>query len=182
MAVDILHLIDRLEEEISQGRRLPLAGMVVLNEQRLWDIIDTMRISVPEEVQQAQQVNRDRERILAQVREEAGRIVDLARKQAEEITSDHEVIQGAQAEAEGIKAQAQREARQLQSEADAYALRVMEGLEEQLAQLLKVVRNGMALLSDDRAAMQASDDVATSRGDGSSPAKHVTERERQQRQ
>jgi hypothetical protein len=178
MAVDILHLIHRLEEEISQGRRLPFAGIVMLNEQRLWDIIDTMRISIPEEVQQAQQVNRERERILAQVREEAGRIVDLARKRAEEITSNHEVIQGAQAEAEEIKRQAQSEAHQLQVEADSYALTVMERLEEQLVQVLQIVRNGMAFLSDDKKVKDVAEGDAVSGGDGSTSGEHTPERQR----
>ena len=51
--MDILHLIDRLEDELSRGRRLPLTSIVMLNEQRLWSVIDTMRISIPKEVDEA---------------------------------------------------------------------------------------------------------------------------------
>ncbi|MEA3344865.1 MAG: ATPase [Chloroflexota bacterium] len=148
--MDILHLIDRLEEEISQGYRLPFSSTVIVNEERLWDIIDTMRISVPEEVQQAQQVERERERILAQAQEEAGRIVALARRQAEEMKSDREVIQSAKAEAEDILTQAQREAQQFQAEADSYALEVLTKLEEQLSQTLQAVQNGVEQLSNQR--------------------------------
>jgi len=144
--VDILHLIDRLEEEIDHGRRLPFTSTVVINEQRLWDIIDSMRISIPEEVERAQQVERERERILAQAREEAERIVALAREQAEELTSSHELMQNAQAEAEQIIARARSEAERFQREAESYALGVLKQLEEQLTRELQTVRNGIRLL------------------------------------
>jgi len=145
--MDILHLIDRLEEELSRGRRLPFTSIVVVNEQRLWDTIDTMRISIPEEVQRAQRVERERERLLAQAREEAGRIVELARKRAEEMRSSHELIQSAQAQAAEIVAQAQSDSERLQLEADSYALEVLAQLEEQLRRKLQTVQNGVKLLS-----------------------------------
>lgn len=145
--MDILHLIDRLEEELSRGRRLPLTSIVMLNEQRLWNVIDTMRISIPKEVEEAQRLNRERERILAQAQEQAKRIVDSTRKQAEQMTGRHELIQSARAEAMEILAQAQREAQRFQTEADTYAFEVLAQLEEQLSSVLLTVHNGMELLS-----------------------------------
>ena len=145
--MDILHLIDRLEEELSRGRRLPFTSIVMLNEQRLWNVIDTMRISIPKEVEEAQAVNRERERMLAQAREEAGRIVDLTRKRAEEITSSHELIRSARAEAAEIVSRAQHEAQRFHDEADSYAMQVLSQLEDQLNQVLHTVQSGVQVLS-----------------------------------
>ena len=174
--MDILHLIDRLEEEISQGRRLPFADTVILNEQRLWDIIDTMRISIPEEVQAAQQVDREHERILAQAREEAGRIIDLARKRAQEMTSGHELMQNAQAEAMEIVSRGQVEVRRLQAEADSYALGVMGELEERLEQVLQTVRNGVELLSSREERKESSDSEGVSGPGGGVSMSRVSEK------
>jgi len=145
--MDILHLIDRLEEELSRGQRLPLTSIVMLNEQRLWSVIDTMRISIPKEVEEAQRLNRGRERILAQAQEQARRIVDSTRKQAEQMTGRHELIQGARSEAMDILTRAQKEAERYQLEADTYAFEVLSELEEQLSRVLLTVHNGMELLS-----------------------------------
>jgi len=145
--MDILHLIDRLEQELSQGQRLPFTSSVLVNEQRLWDIIDNMHTFIPEEVQRAKQVERERERILAQAREEAGRIVDLARERAEELTSSHELVRSARAEAAEIVSRARSEAERLQLEADSYALDVLVQMEEQLKRVLQTVQNGERLLS-----------------------------------
>ncbi len=68
--MDILNLVDKLEELFSQGRSIPLTHNVVLDEDRMLDIIDQMRVSIPDEVKRSQQVLAQRDRILAQAKEE----------------------------------------------------------------------------------------------------------------
>jgi len=155
--MDILHLIDRLEEEISHGRRLPFSSTVVVNEERLWDIIDAMRISIPQEVERARRVEQERTRILAQAREEGGRIVELAREQVAEMTANQQIIRDAQAEAEKIVSQAQGEVARMQSKADSYAMGVLTQLEEQLNRVLETVHNGVKVLNS-REGTEASSD------------------------
>ena len=155
--MDILHLIDRLEEEISHGRRLPFSSTVVVNEERLWDIIDAMRISIPQEVERARRVEQERTRILAQAREEGGRIVELAREQVAEMTANQQIIRDAQTEAEKIVSQAQGEVARMQSKADSYAMGVLTQLEEQLNRVLETVHNGVKVLNS-REGTEASSD------------------------
>lgn len=155
--MDILHWIDRMEEELGQGRRLPLTSMVVVNEESLWDIIDNMRISIPEEIQRAQRVEQERTRILAQAREEGERVVELARREVKEMTADHQLIRTAQVEAAEIVSRAESEAARLRSQADSYALGVLTQLEEQLSRVLETVQNGAKLLGNQKEAEAGSD-------------------------
>jgi hypothetical protein len=53
--VDILHLIDRLEELLNQSRPFPFTHNVMIDEDRMLDIIDQMRVAIPEEIKKAQQ-------------------------------------------------------------------------------------------------------------------------------
>ena len=77
--MDILHLIDQLEALLNEGSHPPLVGKrVLLDEQRAWEIIDQMRVSIPEEVKKAKRINQERDRIIAQANEEGARIVELA--------------------------------------------------------------------------------------------------------
>ena len=48
--MDILQLIDRLEELFNESKTIPLTRNVMVDEDRMLDIIDQMRIAVPEEV------------------------------------------------------------------------------------------------------------------------------------
>ena len=54
--MDILQLIDRLEELFNESKAIPLTRNVMVDEDRMLDIIDQMRIAIPEEVKKAQQL------------------------------------------------------------------------------------------------------------------------------
>ncbi len=47
------------------------------------DLIDQMRVAIPEEIKKAQQIITQRDRIMAQAKEEANRTLALAREKAE---------------------------------------------------------------------------------------------------
>ncbi len=144
--MDILQLIDRLEEVFNESRAIPLTHSVIVDEDRMLDIIDQMRVTIPEEVKKAQQVLAQRDRILAQAQEEAERTVQLARERAEQMVQREIIVQEAQKQAEQILAQAQLEAEDIRREADAYALQSLQRLEEELNRLLRQVHNGISTL------------------------------------
>ncbi len=144
--MDILQLIDRLEEIFNESRAIPLTHSVIVDEDRMLDIIDQMRITVPEEVKKAQQILAQRDRILAQAQEEAERTINLARERAEQMVKQDTIMLEAQKEAERILHEAQQEAEHIRQEADAYALQSLQRLEEELDRLLRQVRNGIATL------------------------------------
>jgi len=133
---------------------VPLSTYLVVNEEECLDLIDQMRTAIPHEIRQGERVQQERERIVAQAEEEAGRIVQLARQQASDLVDDHEVIQSANQRAKTITERAQREAEALKGEADEYARGVLFSLRDQLSQvdsqidtLLNTVRNGLETLS-----------------------------------
>lgn len=146
--MDILHLVDRLEMLVNQGWRLPFTSNVVIQEDAFLDIIDQMRVSIPEEVKQAKRVSAERERVLEQAQEEADRIVGLAQEQVSSLADDHEIVKAAYVQAEEIIAQAHRSAQGVKSEADSYVMEVLSGLEEDLMRLLTTVRNGIRQVQD----------------------------------
>ena len=68
---------NRLEELFNESRPIPLTHNVVVDEDRMLDLIDQMRVTIPEEVKRAQQILTQRDRILAQAQEEANRIAEM---------------------------------------------------------------------------------------------------------
>ncbi|HLF27145.1 MAG TPA: ATPase [Anaerolineae bacterium] len=169
--MDILHLIDRLEALLNEGRHLPLTKGVVVDEQRAWDVIDQMRIAIPEEIKKAKRVNQERDRIIAQAHEEAGRIIDLAREEASGLISDHELTRNAQTRAETIVERARRDAEVIKADADDYVMQVLGELDINLTKTLSVVRNGLAKLQAERQAlaMKTSAEEADSASEANAP-------------
>lgn len=144
--MDIQHLVDRLEDLIDEGRHIFGTKFTVVDEERTLEIIDQMRISVPEEIEKAARILSQRDRILAEAHEEAGRVVQQHREKAEKMLDQDATVQAAQARAEQIKEQARREADRITSEADQYVMQMLGRLEEQLNRNLGEVRNGIVML------------------------------------
>lgn len=149
--MDIQHLVDRLEELIDEGRHMPFSKFTMIDEERALDLIDQMRISIPEEIEKAARVLAQRDRILAQANEEAARIVNLARERSEQMSERHEVVKEAQVRAERILEEARQEADNITADADGYVLERLQSLEQQLTKMLQVVRNGITSVSDEPA-------------------------------
>jgi cell division septum initiation protein DivIVA len=113
------------------------------------DLIDQMRVAIPEEIKKAQQIITQRDRILAQAKEEANRTLAIARDKAEKSLEDDELIQSAKTRAEQIIQEAQKEAVNTQHEADKYVLDTLTNLEMQMDRILSQVRNGITTLRAD---------------------------------
>jgi cell division septum initiation protein DivIVA len=147
--MDILHLVDRLEELFNESRPIWLTHSVIVDEDRMLDLIDQMRVAIPEEIKKAQQIITQRDRILAQAKEEANRTLAIARDKAEKSLEDDELIQSAKTRAEQIIQEAQKEAVNTQHEADKYVLDTLTNLEMQMDRILSQVRNGITTLRAD---------------------------------
>ncbi len=147
--MDILHLVDRLEELFNESRPVWLTHSVIVNEDHMLDIIDQMRVAIPEEIKKAQQIITQRDRILAQAKEESNRTISLAREKAEKSLEGNELIQSANFRAEEIVDQARKEAVKTQHEADKYILETLTNLEMHLDRLVSQVRNGISTLQSD---------------------------------
>jgi hypothetical protein len=171
--MDILHLVDRLEELFNNSSSLPLTKKVILDEEKLLDLIDQMRLAIPDEIKKAQSIVYQKERIIDQMRlaipdeikkaqsivyqkeriiaqshEEANRTVSLAREQSEKLVSKDIIVQEAKIIADDIIKRARDETEIIKKEADQYAVDSLDYLEIELSKILTQVRNGMISLKD----------------------------------
>ncbi len=151
--MDIQHLVDRLEDLIDDGRHIFGTKFTIIDEERALEIIDQMRISIPEEIEKAARVIAQRDRILAEAHEEAARVIQQTKERAESLIDQDSIVQAAQARAEEIRQRAIAEAARITSGADQYALDVLTRLEQQLVRDLNQVRNGIAHVQSAEASM-----------------------------
>jgi len=141
--MDILHLVDRLEELFNDGRGIWFTSQVVVDEDRMLDLIDQMRVSIPDEVRTSQQLLSQRDRIMAQAQEEANRTINLAREKSEQLVERDGIVLAANARSEQIIKNAKIEAENIMRDADDYVMRSLGRLEMELDRLLTQVHNGI---------------------------------------
>lgn len=142
--MDIQHLVDRLEDLIDEGRHIPFSKMTMVDEERALEIIDQMRISIPEEIEKAARVLAQRDRIMAQANEEAARVVQLARERGDQLIDREALVQASQNRAANIVEAARQEAEGMTGDADKYVVDSLSALEQNLIKMLTVVRNGIS--------------------------------------
>ena len=148
--MDILQLIDRLEELFNQSKSIPLTRNVMVDEDRMLDIIDQMRIAIPEEVKKAQQLLGQRDRVLAQAQEEANRTLEIARQKADQLVTKDMVAQEASRRAELILSQARTEGENVRVDADDYVLDSLNQLQAELERITNQVANGIRTVKDEQ--------------------------------
>lgn len=148
--MDILHLVDRLEELFNESRPIWFTHSVIVDEDRMLDLIDQMRVSIPEEIKKAQQLLANRDRLLAQAQEEASRTVQLARDKADQVVDRDPIVQAAQVRADQVVAQARAEAELVRREADDYVQASLTNLQLELERLMNQVQNGIKTLQAEK--------------------------------
>ncbi|HEU5015834.1 MAG TPA: hypothetical protein VFT66_25135 [Roseiflexaceae bacterium] len=135
IAIELDNLIDELEDVLVEGRRVPFSGRLLIDEERILDIIDRMRVAVPEELKQARRIIGEQDRLLneAQVR-------------VQQALEEQGLLAAVEEERARLIEQAEREAANIRAGADDYARQVLEELQERLAKLASNVENGLKAL------------------------------------
>ena len=148
--MDILHLVDRLEELFNEARSVPFTHSVIVDEDRILDIIDQMRVSIPEEIKKAQLLMAQRDRVMAQAQEEVTRTLNLAREKSDSLVERDPIVQAANARSDQIIAQGRVEADATRREADEYVMDTLTKLEMEMERILGQVRNGIRSLQSEK--------------------------------
>ena len=137
--VDFLYLVDRLEELVGVGKRVPFSGRVMVEEEEFLGLVDQLRVTVPNEIKQAQRIIREREAIIGRAQEEAAKILEVARQQAEYIVSQQGVLNEARQRGEDLLREVEAEHRRSMGQIDAYALQQFGKVEEALQDGLNII-------------------------------------------
>lgn len=119
--MEILDLIDHLEELIVQSRRLPVGGNLVVDRRRMLDLIDQLRLAVPEDIRRAAAVNEARDQVLEQARQTAATMHAEAQREREQLIDQNSILHEARERAHQLIRDAEERARQTITDADATA-------------------------------------------------------------
>ena len=153
--------MDRLEELVDRGWRPPVGRKVLVDEEMLLNIIDQLRLCIPEEIKEAAELLAQRDRFLARAQEQARRIIVQARDEADRMLDEDAVRSQARADAEAMVKEAREHATRVVTGADRYAEEQLRGLERTVEDLQRVIQRGLETLSERRAQRQSEEQCAS---------------------
>ncbi len=142
--MDVLVLIDKLDDLIHNAKRtmLPGSDQVRLDREEVYDILDQMRATIPEEIKQARWIVKERQEMLAEAKREAERIVKEARDKQDQLVSQEEVVKMAERSADDIIEDARGREREIRLGAEDYADEILNTLEVNLSKFIAAVQRG----------------------------------------
>jgi hypothetical protein len=152
--MSVYRVIDKLEASVKQGTVLPL-GYRVVSEEKLLELIEKLRASLPEEVGRARTIARSGEKLVRDAQEKAQAIVDEASTAQTQLVDDHEIARRARVTAETVLREAEQKAARVRAGADAYAAQVLADLDARLSTALGSVKKGLESLATAKAASLA---------------------------
>ena len=152
--MDVLAMIDTLDDLVLSAKPIRLTNQVRVDKQRIYDILDQIRRTVPEEIKQARWIVKERQDMLAEARREAERITKQARELEEHLISDEEVTKQAERAAEDIIEDARGRAREIVLAAENHADGILDTLEINLLKFTAAVERGRGHRAEEDAAAE----------------------------
>jgi vacuolar-type H+-ATPase subunit H len=140
--MDVLVLIDKLDDLVHNARTVPLTDSVMVDREEIYELLDQMRSTIPEEIKQARWIVKERQEMLAEAKQEADRVLQEAQERAERLASEMEVVRLADRQAAQIQEEAREREREIRLGAEDYADEVLGNLEVNLDKFLAAVRRG----------------------------------------
>ncbi len=156
--IDIINVIDKLETLIDTSKAARAGGHILVDRSKAIELVDQLRLTVPKEIRAAEEVLSQRDHIINLAQTDARRTKSQAEDDYRERVDRHEILAQAEQRAATLLRDAEDRARRMveqaetqsestRSEADAYALRSLRTLEQELNNVTSAVRRGIDVLS-----------------------------------
>ena len=160
--MDIINVIDRLETLVETSKSVPVSGNILVDRKKIMELVDQLRLTIPEEVRSAEDVLSQKDQILNTAATDARRTKSMAEDELRDRLNPNELVIQAEARAsQTVRDAEERITRMLQqseaeaisrkTEADAYALRSLRTMEAELGKLAVSVRKGIEVLAEQTA-------------------------------
>lgn len=139
--MNVYDLLDEMDKLVDDAWSVPLSGgKTVLDAERVREIIDDLRNSIPHEIRQAKAITAQRRQILNEAKKEGDLIVGKAKEKAQELINQDEVVKQANIRAKEVITEAQKQANDIQKSADMYVNNFMKNIDQQLSEYITQFR------------------------------------------
>ncbi|MBQ7108874.1 MAG: ATPase [Clostridia bacterium] len=146
--MDGLELLDELEEIIEKGASVPFSGRCILERDELIDLVQELKLKLPDDLKQAKWIKEERQRILHEAQVEADEIIKAANEKGISMINEHEITQQAMEQARQIIDKANQEAYAISDSSYNYTDNLLQTVEnvtlstiKELEQCISIVRN-----------------------------------------
>jgi len=132
----LLDYLEEIEEVLETSKTMPFTGQTRVDKVRILDILNEIRLNLPDDIRQAQRILSDHDKILADAEHKAMGILEAAEAEAKLMTNSHEIFKRASEQATELMEEAKKGARDLRAGASAYVDEKLEDAEKQIKEYM----------------------------------------------
>ena len=141
--MSIYNLLDQMESTIEGSKRAFMQNdKIIISPEELYQLIDQIRTSLPDDIRDAQWVKKEEEQIKKKAQEDYERIIEEAHLRAQDLVCETEIYRLAEARVKEMLDEANQAAHDITLGAFNYANDIMEKIEKQLQIYYDVVQDG----------------------------------------
>ncbi len=131
----VLELLDEIEEIVDTSSGFPLTGKILVDAEEILEIVKEIRVELPDEIQQAQWIKDERQRILEEAKREYETILKDAKIQAEALIENDDITVKAKMRADEIVRVAEANVKALKMSTFDYIDSILYNFQDKMDQL-----------------------------------------------
>ena len=139
----VLELLDEIEDIIDTASGFPLTGKIMEDASEILEIVKEIRVELPDEIQQAQWIKQERQRILDEAKKEYEDILNKAQQQAEALIENDDIVIRAKKRADEIMTISEENCKNLKMQTFDYVDGILYSFQEKMDQLSAVYLGDM---------------------------------------
>lgn len=138
--MEVLELLQKIEDYLNKSMSIPISGKVLVDRDVFLKMIQDVRLMLPDDIKKAEWIESHKQEILLEAQQQSDVIVSEAEKKIKLMVSEEEIVKMAKVEAEEIIAAAQKSAKEIRLGSKEYADSILEKLEKDLTEILRILR------------------------------------------
>jgi len=137
--MDILNLLERIEDIIEESSKFPLSNKVMIDKEEVLEVINEIRLKLPDEINRASWVAKERQRILNEAQTEADELIVKVNNQQKYLIEEHEVTKQAQKFANQLIQEAEKKATEMKVSAYNYSDEILSKLQDRIREINNII-------------------------------------------
>lgn len=137
--MEIFTLLERLEEILESGTKVPFSSKVMVDVEELREVLEDIRLKLPDELKQAKWVKEERQRIMSDAEAQAENLMKEAENKIISMVDEHVITKQALDQKEEILESANKLSQEIRIGTKEYADSVLGKVEEVLRETMQIV-------------------------------------------
>ncbi len=134
-SIKVMQLLDELEEILETSSKVPFSDKAIVDSEEIAQIISDIRLSMPKDIQQAQWVKDEQDRIINEAKAEYDKVIVAAKKQAEYLVESDVIKREAEKRANALLAEAESHGRYMKVRSYEYIDKMLYDMQNEIANL-----------------------------------------------